>query len=100
MAHFHLFAMGVLVMTLTHLLLFLPISPRLKAGLVIAAFAAALLDEGAGWLVRFVHPGFAAVKVFAFLALQAALLALVIALFFGVLRPGRNAYESSARTGP
>jgi hypothetical protein len=58
-AHFHLFTMGLLVMTLTHLLLFLPITARTKALLVIVAFASALLDEGSGWLVRFVHPGFA-----------------------------------------
>jgi hypothetical protein len=91
-AHFHLFAMGMLVMTLTHLLLFLPVRPRTKAILVAVAFASALLDEGAGWLVRFVHPLFAWLKVGAFLLLQASLGGLVAALAFGVLRPGRNAY--------
>lgn len=96
-AHFHLFAMGLLVMTLTHLLLFLPIPVRAKATLVSIAFASALLDEGAGWLVRFVHPAFAPVKVLGFLLLQASLLGSILALFAGVLRPGRNAYEDGAR---
>ena len=96
-AHFHLFAMGLLVMTLTHLLLFLPIAVRTKAILVSIAFASALLDEGAGWLVRFVHPGFAVVKVCGFLLLQASMLGLILALFVGLLRPGRNAYEDSAK---
>jgi hypothetical protein len=96
-AHFHLFAMGVLVMTLTHLLLFLPIAPAAKATLVIVAFASALLDEGAGWLVRFVHPGFAPLKVAAFLVLQTALFGLVVALARGVAAPAGNSYEGSAR---
>ena len=100
MAHFHLFAMGLLVMTLTHLLLFLPIAVRLKATLVGIAFAAALLDEGAGWLVRFVHPVFAIVKVGGFLLLQATMLALIGGLFVGVFRPGRHAYEDGARPKP
>jgi hypothetical protein len=97
MAHFHLFAMGLLVMTLTHLLLFLPIAVRLKVTLVGIAFAAAILDEGAGWLVRFVHPAFAIVKVGGFLLLQTTMLALIVALFVGLLRPGRHAYEDGAR---
>ncbi len=96
-AHFHLFAMGLLVMTLTHLLLFLPVAVRTKATLVSIAFASALLDEGSGWLVRFVHPAFAWAKVAGFLLLQASLLGLTIALFVGVLRPGRNAYTDGER---
>ncbi|GJM45086.1 MAG: hypothetical protein DHS20C21_19280 [Gemmatimonadota bacterium] len=102
-AHFHLFAMGLLVMTLTHLLLFLPVSTRTKGILVVVAFASALLDEGSGWLVRFVHPGFAWMKVGGFLLLQASLLGLCIALLVGVLRPGRNGYtdsEKRRRDGP
>jgi len=98
-AHFHLFAMGLLVMTLTHLLLFLPVSTRLKGTLVAVAFGSALLDEGSGWLVRWVHPAFAWTKVAGFLLLQAALLGLTGALFVGVLRPGRNAYADGERRG-
>lgn len=96
-AHFHLFAMGMLVMTLTHLLLFLPIANRVKATLVVVAFASALLDEGAGWLVRYAHPGFAALKVGAFLTFQATLLGLLVAIVKGVASPARNSYEGSAR---
>jgi hypothetical protein len=95
-AHFHLFAMGMLVMTLTHLLLFLPIALRTKGILVVTAFVTALLDEGGGWLVRFVHPNFAWLKLIGFLSLQLSLLCLCFALFVGVLRPGRNAYGDSA----
>lgn len=94
-SHFHLFAMGILVMTLTHLLLFLPVSVKAKAWLVSVTFFSALINEGSIWLIRFVHPGFAWLKLGAFLILQAALLGLLIALVMGVARPGRNAYTDS-----
>ena len=76
-AHFHLFAMGMLLLVLTHLVLFVPLSNRVKVWLIVAPFASALLDEGAGWLVRFVSPAFALAKVAGFLALQTSLAALV-----------------------
>jgi hypothetical protein len=76
-SHFHLFAMGMLLLVLTHLALFVPVSSRAKAALVVVPFVAALLDEGAGWLVRFVSPGFAALKIAGFLLLQGSLAVLV-----------------------
>jgi len=76
-SHFHLFAMGMLLLVLTHLALFVPVSSRAKAALVVVPFVAAILDEGAGWLVRFVSPGFAALKIAGFLLLQGSLAALV-----------------------
>jgi len=91
-SHLHLFAMGVLVMTLTHLLLFLPVSMRLKGTLVLLTFCSALLDEGSSWLIRYLHPGFAWLKIAAFLCLQGSLLGLLILLLRGVWQPGRNAY--------
>lgn len=91
-AHFHVFAMGIFVLTLTHLMLFVPLAPWLKAGLIIVAFAAALADESAGWLTRFVHPAFAVMKITAFLALEAALAVLIVAVLIAILRGQRNAY--------
>ena len=76
-SHFHLFAMGMLLLVLTHLMLFVPLGNRWKAWLIVAPFAAALVDEGAGWLVRFGHPAFAWLKVAGFLALQASLALLI-----------------------
>jgi hypothetical protein len=96
-AHFHVFAMGMLVMTLTHLLLFLPFSPGRKAAAVIWTFASALADEVSGWLVRLVSPDFAWLKVAGFLSLQASLLLLVVLLAWGMARPGRNAYADTER---
>jgi hypothetical protein len=92
-SHFHMFAMGILVMTLTHLLLFLPTGVRLKAAMIGLTFGSALVVEACSWLIRFVHPGFAWLKIGSFLVLQASLLGLVVALLFGVANPGRNAYR-------
>jgi hypothetical protein len=89
-SHFHLFAMGMLLLVLTHLALFVPVAPRAKAALVVVPFAAALVDEGAGWLVRFVAPGFAYLKIAGFLMLQASLAALVAVSLWAVFAGGQG----------
>lgn len=93
-SHFHLFAMGMLLLVLTHLVLFVPLGNRVKAFLVAAPFAAALLDEGAGWLVRFVSPGFAWAKIAGFLALQASLAVLVALSLWAVFGGTARNYKS------
>jgi len=93
-SHFHLFAMGMLLLVLTHLALFVPVSNRVKAWLVVLPFAAALLDEGSGWLVRFVHPAFAWAKVGGFLSLQASLFALIAVSLWSVFRGSGQSYRS------
>lgn len=95
LSHFHLFAMGVLVLTLTHLVLFLPLSLKLRARLVIATFSAALLDELSGWAVRYLHAAFATLKIAAFVSTQATLGALIVLLAVGLVRGGRNAYADA-----
>lgn len=92
-SHGHVFAMAILVMTMTHLLLFVPAPSRLKALLVIATFGAALLDEAAGWLVRYVHPAFAYLKLSMFALLQACLLAIIVMLLLAIFGKWRNAYR-------
>jgi hypothetical protein len=76
--HFHLFAMGMLAVTLTHLLLFTPLAMRFKVWLTGLTFGSAVADEVAGWLVRFVHPAFAWFKIGAFLVLELSLASLLI----------------------
>ena len=63
LSHFHLFAFGMLLLVLTHLMLFIPASNQTKAWLITVPFLAGFVSEGAGWLVRFVHPSFAVVKI-------------------------------------
>jgi hypothetical protein len=91
-SHFHLFAMGVLLLTMTHLVLFVPLAVRAKAWLVLASFATGLLDEASGWLVRFVHPGFAWAKMLGFVGLQASLGIMIAAVAWAVWRTPPNAY--------
>ncbi|MDG2050099.1 MAG: hypothetical protein P8M78_08040 [Myxococcota bacterium] len=86
-SHFHLFAVGMLLLVLTHLMLFIPVRSSLKAWLIAVPFLSGLLDEGAGWLVRFGGPEFAIVKVAGFLMLQTSLAVLVIISLWSVLTP-------------
>ena len=83
-SHFHLFAMGMLLLVLTHLILFIPINAFWKVVLIAVPFVSALLEEGSGWLVRFVSPNFAILKVVGFVALQASLAALILVSLWSV----------------
>ena len=71
--HAHLGMMSIVLLLITHLALFFPWPLRLRVLLVIGCFGGALLGESAGWLVRFVDPGFAWLKIVGFLSLQASL---------------------------
>ena len=91
-SHFHLFAMGMLVLVLTHLMLFVPLRNGVKAWLIAVPFAAALLDEAASWLVCFAAPEFAWLKIGAFLLLQGSLALLVILSLWAVVAGSQNNY--------
>lgn len=84
--HMHLSMMAMVLLLLTHLCIFLPWSLRARVVLVLVTFACALLGESAGWLVRFVHPGFAWLKIAAFVGLQTSLGFLIGALAWYLTR--------------
>jgi hypothetical protein len=92
-SHFHLFAMGMLLLVLTHLMLFVPIRNTAKAWLIAVPFLSALIDEGAGWAVRFVHPAFAWAKIAGFLALQTSLAVLVVVCLWAVFTGSQRSYD-------
>jgi hypothetical protein len=96
-SHFHLFAMGMLLMVLTHLILFVPLSNRVKLALIVVPFAAAALDEAAGWGVRFASPLFAWAKIAGFLSLQASLAVLVVLSLWAAWRGDGESYRSGER---
>jgi len=77
-SHFHFFAMGMLVLTLTHLMLMTSLPTLLKVWLSALVYLSAVADEVAGWLVRFAHPGFAYFKIASFLLLEISLLLLIV----------------------
>ncbi len=86
--HFHAFAMLIFLMTFTHLVMFTETTIQWKHTLVHATFGAAFADMTSGWLIRYVHPAFAWLKIGAFLTLQGATLIILIL----ILRHLRNAH--------
>jgi hypothetical protein len=95
--HFHGFAIGIMLLTLTHLLLFVPLSMRTKALGIAAAFFSAIANELSGWGVRFLHPGFAYAKIFFFVALEGVLLFLMLAVARALLFDEPSDYSASGR---
>jgi hypothetical protein len=93
--HTHLPMMGLVLLFLTHLLIFVPMERGAKVGFIVATFTSAVLEEGGGWLVRFVSPSFAVLKVIGFVGLQAAIAYLIGALGFFLLASARR---QAART--
>ncbi|RMD91882.1 MAG: hypothetical protein D6813_06915 [Calditrichaeota bacterium] len=78
--HGHLAMMPVVILLLTHLLIFAPYTNKTKVSFIVGGFSLAILNEGAGWLVRFVHPAFAWLKLVAFFSFQTILGFLIVAL--------------------
>ena len=95
-SHFHLFSMGMLIVTLTHLMLMTEFSVRLKIWLNGLIYISALADEAGGWLVRFAHPLFAYFKIAAFLLLEFSLAALVIIVSVSLIKARAQMRKNSA----
>jgi hypothetical protein len=93
--HMHLPMMGMVLLLLTHLVISVPLPRGARVGLILAAFVSAVLEEAGGWLVRFVSPVFAPVKVIGFLGLQSAIGVLIFAL--GVFLFGAARRQAAAR---
>lgn len=88
--HFHLFAMGMLVLTLTHLMLMTHLPTLVKVWLSVMVYGSAIADEAAGWLVRFVHPHFAYFKIGAFLLLETSLAVLTVVVIISLIQSRRR----------
>jgi len=88
--HFHLFAMGMLVLTLTHLMLMTDLPTLVKVWLSVAVYGAAIADEAAGWLVRYAHPNFAYFKIGAFLLLETSLAVLTVVVIISLIQARRR----------
>lgn len=88
-SHAHLATMGVMILLLTHLAIFAPWEDRTKRWIIGLGFGSALMGEASGWLVRFVSPGFAALKIASFLTFQAVLAMLIVVLATFLYKAGR-----------
>ncbi|MCQ8118717.1 hypothetical protein [Methylomonas rosea] len=89
-SHFHLFAMGMLVLTLTHLMLMTSLPTLMKVWISVIVYAAAIADEAAGWLVRYVDPAFAYFKIAAFLLLETSLFLLIVIVSLSLIESRRQ----------
>ena len=96
-SHFHLFSMGMLIVTLTHLMLMTDFSVRLKIWLSSLTYLSALADEAGGWLVRFVHPLFAYFKIAAFLMLELSLVALLFVVIFSLIQARASMRQNNSQ---
>lgn len=93
--HAHLAMMALILLMLTHLFIFAPFSRRTKIWSISLAFVFGLLDESGGWLVQYVDPSLALVKVIGFAGLQTTLLFLLGTLGVFLLRSARPPSPSS-----
>lgn len=94
--HSHLAMMALVILLLTHLLIFASYAFKTKVSIILAAFSFALLNEASGWLIRFVAPGFAWLKLIAFLSFQGILGFLIIALILFLLKNGTSKSKTSS----
>lgn len=81
-AHFHFFAMAIILVTLNHLILFTKISNFWKLVLILLSYLSALGDIAGGWLIRYVSPEFAYLKIASLIGLQLSLAVLMIVVIW------------------
>ena len=97
--HGHLPVMAIVLLLLTHLMIFAPWSRRARITMIAVAFFSALFEEGSGWLVRFVDPRFAWLKLASFWTLQGTLAFLLVGLVM-FLCSGRGSSAPGERSAP
>jgi len=82
--HFHLFAFAIALLLVSHLTVFSGLNQRLKLPLITISFISGFLDIASGWLIRFVSPEFAYLKVLGFIVFQMSFAILLISSFFAL----------------
>ncbi len=76
--HFHVFIVPVVLLVLTHVLFMTRLPDRAKVAVTVVAYAAALVELTAPWLVRYVSAGFAWMKLGGALVFHATMLVLIV----------------------
>lgn len=82
--HFHLFDFAIALLLVNHLTVFSGLNQRLKLLLITISFTSGLLDITSGWLIRFLSPEFAYLKVLGFIIFQMSFAILLISSFFSL----------------
>ncbi|RMD97282.1 MAG: hypothetical protein D6814_09800 [Calditrichaeota bacterium] len=91
--HGHLPVMGLVALLLTHLFIFTGYSKFVKTIFIAGFFVFAFLGELSSWLVRFVHPGFAILKIACFAGLEVSMAFIIWGLFKLLLAGKRRALQ-------
>lgn len=89
-AHFHFFSMAVILVTLNHLILFTALGNIWKLLLIVSSFLSALGDIAGGWLIRYVSPYFAYLKISSVIVLQVSLALLMIIIVWFLYSSGKR----------
>jgi hypothetical protein len=89
-AHFHFFSMAVILVTLNHLILFTALDNLWKLLLIVSSFLSALGDIAGGWLIRYVSPYFAYLKITSVIVLQVSLALLMIIIVWFLYSAGKR----------
>jgi hypothetical protein len=97
--HGHLAMMAIVILMLTHLLIFAPFSKIKKITFISVAFLSGFLDEISSWLVRFVHQDFAWLKIISFVTLQASLIFLLISLTIFLIKTRKEIFDEKLSNG-
>lgn len=84
-SHAHLFSYAVLLLLLNHLVSFTRLKKGLKYLLITASSLAGIADIASGWLIVYLHPNFAFLKLGAFVILETSLGALLIVVVRSVV---------------
>jgi hypothetical protein len=92
-AHFHFFAMAIILVTLNHLLLFTGLKNEWKLVLIASSFVSALGDIISGWLIRYVSPVFAYLKIGSSLVLLTTLALLMIIVVWYLYSSQKTGYD-------
>ena len=85
-AHFHFFSMAILLVTLTHLILFTSISAGWKLTLILGSFTSSFLEIISSWLIRYVSAQFAYLKLGSFIVMQLSLMVMMIIIIIYLFR--------------
>ncbi len=85
--------MAIILVTLNHLILFTALGNLWKLLLILSSFLSALGDIAGGWLIRYVSPDFAYLKIASVTVLQISLAALMIITIWFLYSARKGSYE-------
>jgi hypothetical protein len=98
--HGHVLGMGLMLLTLAHMVLFVPGRAVWKVPLVSLTFLSALANEGSGWLIRYYGADWVKFKIAMFCLFQTCLGVVILLLLLALILGWRNGYGRPAANKP